>query len=220
MTIRLVLADDHAVVRRGLQALIELEADMDIVGMGSNGLEAIQQVQAHQPDVVLLDVQMPRKNGIEAIPEIKAVAPETRILMLTSFGDDDSVFAAIKAGAMGYLLKDSSPAELLQAIRNVYNGRSSLDPAIALKVIQEINKPAAKQQPRTIDPLTPREVEILRLVARGLTNMDIANQLVVSERTIRTHISNILGKLHLANRTQAALYALRQGLTTLDESGE
>ena len=220
MTIRLVLADDHAVVRRGLQALLELEPDMDIVGIGSNGNEAVQQVQAHQPDVVLLDVQMPHKNGIEAIPEIKAAAPAARILMLTSFSDDDTVFAAIKAGAVGYLLKDSSPAELLQAIRNVYNGRSSLDPAIALKVIQEINKPAAKQQPRTIDPLTPREVEILRLVARGLTNMDIANQLVVSERTIRTHISNILGKLHLANRTQAALYALRQGLTTLDESGE
>ena len=202
--IRIVLADDHDVVRRGLQALIGIEPDMDIVGIGGNGLEAVQKVRETDPDVVLLDVQMPHKNGIEAIADIKQFNPAIRILMLTSFGDDDMVFAAIKAGALGYLLKDSSPEELLQAIRNVFRGRSSLHPDIALKVIQELNKPVPAAHPLTEEPLTEREVEVLQLVARGFSNNDIAEELVVSERTVRTHISNILGKLHLANRTQAA----------------
>lgn len=210
------LADDHAVVRRGLEALIETQADMVVVGTAVDGVEAVQQVDQLQPDVILLDIQMPRKNGVEAIGEIKAAHPDARILVLTSFSDDDTVFAAIKAGAVGYLLKDSSPQELMQAIRNVHDGRSSLHPDIALKVIQELNRPPA-HLPLTKEPLTEREVEVLKLVARGMTNQDIADLLVVSERTVRTHISNILGKLHLANRTQAALYALRQGLATLDE---
>ncbi len=215
--IRIVLADDHDVVRRGLQALIGIEPDMDIVAIGGNGLEAVQKVRETNPDVVLLDVQMPHKNGIEAIADIKQFNPAIRILMLTSFGDDDMVFAAIKAGALGYLLKDSSPEELLQAIRNVYRGRSSLHPDIALKVIQELNKPVPATHPLTEEPLTEREVEVLQLVARGFSNNDIAEKLVVSERTVRTHISNILGKLHLANRTQAALYALREGIASLDD---
>jgi NarL family two-component system response regulator LiaR len=214
--IRVFLADDHAVVRRGLEALLETQADMVVVGTAVDGVEAVQQVDQLQPDVILLDIQMPRKNGVEAIGEIKAAHPDARILVLTSFSDDDTVFAAIKAGAMGYLLKDSSPQELMQAIRNVYDGRSSLHPDIALKVIQELNRPPA-YLPLTEEPLTEREVEVLKLVARGMTNQEIADLLVVSERTVRTHISNILGKLHLANRTQAALYALRQGLATLDE---
>ncbi len=213
--IRVFLADDHAVVRRGLEALIETQADMVVVGTAVDGEEAVQQVDRLSPDVILLDIQMPRKNGVTAIGEIKTAHPDARILVLTSFGDDDTVFAAIKAGAMGYLLKDSSPQELMQAIRHVYNGRASLHPDIALKVIQELNKPPA-DLPLTDDPLTEREVEVLKLVARGLTNQEIADQLVVSERTVRTHLSNILGKLHLANRTQAALYALRQGLARLE----
>lgn len=213
--IRVFLADDHAVVRRGLEALIETQADMVVVGTAVDGEEAVQQVDRLSPDVILLDIQMPCKNGVTAIGEIKTAHPDARILVLTSFGDDDTVFAAIKAGAMGYLLKDSSPQELMQAIRHVYNGRASLHPDIALKVIQELNKPPA-DLPLTDDPLTEREVEVLKLVARGLTNQEIADQLVVSERTVRTHLSNILGKLHLANRTQAALYALRQGLARLE----
>lgn len=213
--IRVFLADDHAVVRRGLEALIETQADMVVVGTAVDGEEAVQQVDRLSPDVILLDIQMPRKNGVAAIGEIKTAHPDARILVLTSFGDDDTVFAAIKAGAMGYLLKDSSPQELMQAIRHVYNGRASLHPDIALKVIQELNKPPA-DLPLTDDPLTEREVEVLKLVARGLSNQEIADQLVVSERTVRTHLSNILGKLHLANRTQAALYALRQGLARLE----
>lgn len=213
--IRVFLADDHAVVRRGLEALIETQVDMVVVGTAVDGEEAVQQVDRLLPDVILLDIQMPRKNGVTAIGDIKTTHPDARILVLTSFGDDDTVFAAIKAGAMGYLLKDSSPQELMQAIRHVYNGRASLHPDIALRVIQELNKPPT-HLPLTDDPLTEREVEVLKLVARGLSNQEIADQLVVSERTVRTHLSNILGKLHLANRTQAALYALRQGLAHLE----
>jgi NarL family two-component system response regulator LiaR len=158
---------------------------------------------------------MPRKSGIEAIVDIKEHDPSARILVLTSFSDDDKVFAAIKAGALGYILKDTSPHELLVAIRNVHAGTSSLDPEIALKVIHELSRPS--KFPPTEEPLTEREMEILQLVARGLSNQQIAEELVISERTARTHISNILAKLHLANRTQAALYALRQGIAQLDE---
>ena len=214
--IRIFLADDHAVVREGLVALIETEEDMEVVGTGENGEEAVRRVLHFQPDVTLLDLHMPRKSGLEAITEIKAAMPEARILVLTSFGDDEHVFTAIKGGAQGYLLKDTPPHELIRAIRNVYEGKSALHPDIALKVIRELNKP--DDSPLTEDPLTEREVEVLKQVARGLSNDEIAQLLVVSERTVRTHVSNILGKLHLANRTQAALYALREGISTLDET--
>lgn len=214
--IRIYLADDHELVRRGLLALLSTEPDLEVVGVGADGAEAVSQAAALEPDVILMDLQMPRKSGIEAIGEIKEANPHARILVLTSFGDDDLVFAAIQAGALGYLLKDSSPQELVQAIKNVHDGHPFLDPEIALKMIHEINRPLANRTP-TEEPLTPRETEILKLVARGLSNNDIAGELVVSERTVRTHLSNILSKLHLANRTQAALYALRQGIATLDE---
>ncbi|KAA3659423.1 MAG: DNA-binding response regulator [Chloroflexi bacterium] len=214
--IRVFLADDHAVVRKGLETLIGTHKDMEVVGTAVDGLEAVERVNQLHPDVILMDIQMPRKNGVQAITEIKAANHDARILVLTSYSEDETVFAAIKAGALGYLLKDSSPHELIQAIRNVHEGRSSLHPDIALKVIQELNKPVSKLPP-TEEPLTEREVEVLQQVARGLSNQDIAEKLVVSERTVRTHISNILGKLHLANRTQAALYALRQGLANLDD---
>lgn len=214
--IRVFLADDHAVVREGLVALIETEADMEVVGTGENGEEAVRRVLQIRPDVTLLDLHMPRKTGLEAITEIKEALPDARILVLTSFGDDEHVFSAIKNGALGYLLKDTPPHELIRAIRNVYEGKSALHPDIALKVIRELNKPA--DLPPTEDPLTEREVEVLKHVARGLSNDEIADTLVVSERTVRTHVSNILGKLHLANRTQAALYALREGISTLDSN--
>lgn len=214
--ISIFLADDHTVVRKGLEALISTQDDLELVGAAADGAEAVEGVARLNPDVILLDIQMPRKSGIEAIAEIKAANPGARILVLTSFSEDETVFAAIKAGALGYLLKDASSGDLLGAIRNVYHGRSSLHPDIALKVIQELNRPQPDLPP-TEEPLTLREVEVLKLVARGMTNQEIADKLVVSERTVRTHISNILGKLHLANRTQAALYALRQGLANLDE---
>ncbi len=217
--IRIVIADDHAIVREGLRALLDTEPGMELIGEAADGEQAALLARSLHPDVILLDMVMPRKNGLEAIAEITEHEPSARILVLTSFAEDDQVFPAIKAGALGYLLKDSAPRELLQAIRDVYRGEAALHPAIARKVIQELNQPSPL--PPTSDPLTEREVEVLRLVAKGLSNDDIASQLVVSERTVRTHVSNILGKLHLANRTQAALYALREGIASLDsESGQ
>jgi NarL family two-component system response regulator LiaR len=209
--IRLLVADDHTLVRAGLCALIGTEPGMEVVGEAADGVEVVLKARSLRPDIILLDLVMPRQGGIEAIAEIKAEDPEARILVLTSFADDDKVFPAIKAGALGYLLKDSSPQQLLQAIRDVHRGESALDPAIARKLIRELNQPP--DLPRTEDPLTAREAEVLRLVAQGLSNQEIAERMVVSERTVRTHVSNILDKLHLANRTQAALYAVREGLT-------
>lgn len=211
-------ADDHALVRGGVRGLLLTEADIELVGEAKNGVEAVEKVLDLQPDVILLDLHMPEKGGVEAIEEIKQALPEARILVLTSYTSDEDVFPAIKAGALGYLLKDSSPQELLKAIQDVYNGQLSLDPAVAQKVMQELRQPA--RQPLTEEPLTQREVEILKLVAEGLTNQEIADRLVVSERTVRAHVSNILAKLHLANRTQAALYALREGIASLDDPGQ
>ncbi len=212
--IRILIADDHSIVRRGLRALIDTEPDMETVGEASDGIEAVEQARQMKPDVILLDMMMPRKNGLEAIVDIKKENADARILVLTSFAEDDKVFPAIKAGALGYLLKDSSPLELLQAIRNVYAGASSLHPSIARMLIAEISQPS--DLPPTEDPLTDREVEVLKLLAQGMSNEEIAESLVISDRTVGKHVSNLLDKLHLANRTQAALYALREGLASLD----
>jgi NarL family two-component system response regulator LiaR len=215
-SIRILIADDHAVVREGLRGLITSEPGMEVVGEAADGIEATLKVHALQPDVILMDLVMPRKDGLEAIADIKKDYPEARILVLTSFAEDDKVFPAIKRGALGYLLKDSSPDDLLQAVRDVYHGESSLHPTIARKLIHEISQPT--ELPPAPEPLTEREVEVLRLVAQGLSNDEIGERLFIAERTVRTHVSNILGKLHLANRTQAALYALREGLASLDDA--
>lgn len=212
--IRVLIADDHTLVRRGLIALLGEHAEFEVVGEAQDGREAVAQADALQPDVILMDVVMPGMDGIEAIQEIITRRPGARILVLTSFAGDDQVFPAIKAGALGYLLKDSSPQELFEAICSTHRGESSLHPAIASKLIQEIKRPAPL--PPTPDPLTERELTVLKLVALGLSNQDIAGRLDISERTAGTHVSNILSKLHLANRTQAALYALREGLTGID----
>jgi NarL family two-component system response regulator LiaR len=214
-SIRVLVVDDHAVVREGLRALIETEPGMELAGEASDGVEAVDQARALQPDVVLLDLVMPRKGGIEAIGDIMQQDPNARILVLTSFAEDDKVFPAIKAGALGYLLKDASPAELLQAIRDVQSGEPTMHPTIARKLMRELRRPA--DLPPTDEPLTEREVEVLQSLARGLSNREIADELIVSERTVRTHVSNILAKLHLANRTQAALYALREGFASLED---
>ena len=212
--IRVLIADDHAVVREGLRTLIMAKPGMELVGEAADGVEAVLKARSLQPDVILMDMVMPTKNGLEAIMDIKRENPKARILVLTSFDDDENVFAAIKAGALGYLLKDSSPQQLLQAIRDVNDGQAALHPAIALKMIRELNQPS--DLPLAEEPLTDREMETLRLVAQGLTNQEIADRLVISERTVGKYVSQILEKLHLANRTQAALYALRRGLAKLE----
>lgn len=212
--VRILIADDHAIVREGLRALLATEPDLELVAEACDGMEAVELARSFQPDVILLDMMMPRKDGLGAITEIIGENPNARILVLTSFAEDEKVFPAIKAGALGYLLKDSSPQELLLAIQNVYRGEASLHPTIARKLMRELKQPASL--PPTTDPLTEREVEVLRLVAQGLSNDDIAERLVVSERTVRTHVSHILDKLHLANRTQMALYAVREGIAKLD----
>jgi two-component system, NarL family, response regulator LiaR len=210
--IQVLIADDHAVVREGLRSLISTEPGISLVGEAANGEEAVAMWRSLRPDVTLLDLMMPRKDGITAIREIREIDPQARILVLTSFFEDEQVFPAIKSGALGYLLKDSSPHDLLQAIREVYNGEASLDPVIARKLIQELNRPS--DLPPTTDPLSERELDVLRLIAEGLSNQEIADRLVISERTARNHVGNILSKLHLANRTQAALFAFRKGIYT------
>jgi two-component system, NarL family, response regulator LiaR len=214
--IRILIADDHAIVREGLRALINTEPGMEVVGEAADGFELVQKAQSIEADVYLVDLIMPRKDGICAIGEIVNLFPGARILVLTSFAEDEKVFPAIKAGALGYLLKDSSPKELLQAIRDVYRGESSLHPTIARKLIGELRRPP--ELPLAEEPLTGREAQILSLVAQGLSNQEIADQLFISERTVRTHVSHILDKLHLANRTQATLYALQEGLADLNSS--
>jgi two-component system, NarL family, response regulator LiaR len=215
-TIRILLTDDHVVVRRGTQALLSTEPEIQVVGEAKNGEEAVAKAEELRPDVILMDLEMPVMDGIEAIRRITASQKDARILVLTSFATDDKVFPAIKAGALGYLLKDSSPDELVRAIRQVYRGESSLHPTIARKLLQEMSRPS--QKPPTDDPLTEREFEVLKLVAQGNSNQDIADELIISEATVRTHVSNILSKLHLASRTQAALYALKEGLASLDDA--
>ena len=212
--IRILIADDHPLVREGLRGLIGAEPDMELVGEAANGAEAIEKAAGLEPDVILLDLLMPVKSGLEAIIEIKQYNPDSRILVVTSFAEDEQIFPALKAGALGYLLKDASPRELLQAIRNVRQGESSLHPSIARRLVRQLNEPSVSSGEETL--LTEREVEVLKLVAQGLSNQGIADTLVVSERTVGKHVGNILEKLHLANRTQAALYALREGLTSLD----
>jgi two-component system, NarL family, response regulator LiaR len=212
------MVDDHAIIRKGMLAVLELVPDIKIVGEASNGLEAVMLAEKLSPDVILMDLVMPELDGIEATRRIKAIQPGARILVLTTFAGEDMVFPAIKAGALGYQLKDSSPEALIEAIRQVHHGEPSLHPIIARKVLQELLTPSEKTP--TSDPLTQREVEVLRLIAQGCENKEIAEKLVISEATARTHVSNILGKLHLASRTQAALYALREGLASLGNAGD
>jgi NarL family two-component system response regulator LiaR len=213
--IRVLVVDDHVVVRRGIRALLATVDEVKVVGEAQDGQEALDRTEALRPDVILLDLLMPRMDGIEVTRRLIAEDPDARILVLTSFAADDKVFPAIKAGALGYLLKDTGPEELVRAIGQVYRGESSLSPAIARKVLQELSRPPS--QPLTAEPLTEREVEVLQVLATGKSNQEIAAELMISEATVRTHVSNILGKLHLASRTQAALYALREGLASLDD---
>ena len=215
-TIRVMIVDDHAIVRKGIRALLATERDIEVLGEASDGAEAIAQARALRPDVILMDLVMPKVDGIEATRQITASQPGTRVLVLTSFAADDKVFPAIKAGALGYLLKDTGPNDLVQAIHQVHQGQPTLEPSIARKVLNELSHPP--QEPLTPDPLTERELDVLRQVGQGKSNKEIAEQLVIAEMTVRAHVSNVLGKLHLASRTQAALYALKKGIASLDDS--
>ena len=213
--IRVLIVDDHAIVRKGIRALLSEAVGFEVVGEAEDGQAAVVRARETNPDVILMDLLMPGMDGIEATRLITGHLPEARIFGLTSFAADNKVFPAIKAGALGYLLKDSGPLELVQAIRQVHRGQPSLESSIASKVLFELAHPSKGQL--TTDPLTGREMEVLRLVAQGRSNREIAEKLVITDLTVSTHVSNILGKLHLASRTQAALFALREGLASLDD---
>ena len=209
--IRILVVEDQTVVRDGIVAILSCQPDLDIVGEAENGIRAVELARKHRPEVVILDLVMPLQDGLTTIPQLKLIDPDIRILVLTSFSESDRVYQAIKAGAMGYLLKDTTRTQLLQSIRDVACGQASIHPSIAMKVIHEFDQ---ESDADGMEPLTQRESETLRLIARGLSNQEIANALVVNERTIAKYVSNILNKLHVSNRTQAALYAIREGLTT------
>lgn len=211
--IRVLIADDHAVVRQGLRAFLEVQDDIEVVGEASDGAEAVRLARSLSVDVVLMDVVMPRVDGIEAIRQIQASGPGPRVIVLTSFADEQKVFAAVRAGASGYLLKDVRPQELAEGIRTVMRGDALLSPPVAAKLMQEFAQDA---RPAAAQTLTEREMEVLRLIARGRSNKEIALDLGVAEKTVKTHVSNILGKLQLADRTQAALYAVREKLVEVE----
>ncbi len=204
--IRVVLADDHAVVRQGLRTFLDLQDDIEVIAEASDGAEAVDAAERLDPDVVLLDLVMPGLDGLGALKELRS--GRARIIVLTSFGDDDKLFAALRGGAAGYLLKDVQPADLVRAIRSAYAGESPLSPAIATRVVEEVAQGTVSAH----DDLTPRELDVLTLIARGRSNKVIARELGVAEKTVKTHVSHILAKLGVADRTQAALYAVRQGL--------
>jgi two-component system, NarL family, response regulator LiaR len=213
-TIRVLIVDDHAIVRKGVKALLAEVEHIDVIGEASNGKEAVDQAEKLKPDVILMDLEMPVMDGVEAISQINSRQEKARIVALTSFATDDKVFPAIKNGALGYILKDSEPNKLIEAIQQVHKGEPSLDPSIARKVLNELSHPI--KQPVSPDPLTERELEVLSLVAKGLSNQEIADRLSIAEVTVRTHVSHILSKLHLANRVQATLYALREDMASLE----
>lgn len=210
--IRVLVADDHAVVRQGLRTFLDLQGEVEVVGEAADGEQAVAEAERLRPDVVLMDLVMPRLDGIGAIRRIRELAPDTRVLVLTSFLDDDKLMPAVRAGAAGYLLKDVQPQELLAAIRTVHGGEALLSPAVTTRLMEGL---AQQGEGQTLPPgegLTPREREVLVLVARGYANKRIALELGVAEKTVKTHVSNILAKLGLSDRTQAALFAVREGL--------
>lgn len=207
---RVMLVDDHAVVRQGLRTFLDLQEGIEVVGEAPDGVEALGLVQDLDPDVILMDLMMPRMDGIETVRRMKAARPHTQIIVLTSFGDDQKVFAAIRAGATGFLLKDVSPQDLAAAIHAARRGEASLAPGIATKLLQEIAM--GGNPPNEDHALTEREHAVLALIAQGRSNKQISEELTISEKTVKTHVSNILTKLQLEDRTQAAIYALKEGL--------
>jgi len=208
--ISVLIVDDHAVVRQGVRAFLETHPDIIVVGEAASGTEAIRLVQEHIPDVAIVDLLLPEMDGIETTRQIRRISPHTQVVVLTSYDEDRYIFPALRAGALSYILKEVSPAELVEAIRRAARGEAVLHPRVARRVIQEIRGEEAGLNP--FAELTERELEVLRLIAEGLSNAEIAERLVISQKTVKDHVSNILSKLHLADRTQAAVYAWREGL--------
>ncbi len=211
--IRVVLVDDHVVVRFGLRAFLNTQSDIEIVGEASSGEEGVEVVSRELPDVVLMDLLMPGIDGVEATRRIKIQSPNTQVIVLTSYSEDERIFPAIKAGALSYLLKDVGAEVLAGAIRAARRGEATLHPMVATRLMSELS--GARQSP--LDELTEREKDVLACIARGMSNAEIAEHLIIGERTVKTHVSNILSKLHLQDRTQAAIVALKERLIPLDE---
>ena len=215
--IRLLIVDDHKVVRQGLRFLLQHEADIEIVGEAADGEQAVALVRQHVPAVVLLDLLMPKMDGLAALRAIKEISPSTQVIILTSHQGDDELFDAIKAGALSYVLKTAGVDVVVESVRAAARGESLLDPSVAAKVLEEMRRARGRDG---IDPLSRREVEVLSELARGRSNKEIARELSIGEETVKTHVSNILSKLHLADRTQAAIYGLQKRLVRLDDALE
>ncbi len=210
--IRVLLADDHTVLRQGIAQALELQGDMTVVAHASNGVEAVRLVEQHRPDVALLDINMPELDGVQVTRQITAKWPKTGVIILTMYRRDDYIFEAIKAGANGYLLKEVELSELVRAVRAVAQGEAVIDAAIAGRVMAELRTEAAPAKPSSEEDLAERDIDILRLLAQGQSNQEIADQLFISEKTVRNRLSLIFRRFHLKNRTEAALYAMRHGL--------
>lgn len=211
--IRVLIADDHLVVRQGLRGFLEIYPDIQVVAGAENGIQAVALAREHVPDVILMDLQMPEMGGVEAIEKIMVFSPTTHIIVLTSYTEDEYLFSSMRAGARGYLLKDVEPEDLVYAIRAAVRGQATLHPSVAARLVLGVDHP----DDNSLADLTERELDVLRLVARGQSNKEIAEALVIAEGTVKSHVSNILSKLHLAHRTQAALYALKRRLVPIDD---
>jgi len=218
--IRVVIADDHAVVRQGTRSLLEREKDLEVVGEAGDGEEAVKVIDQLKPDVAIIDIAMPKLNGVEVTRQIKPRHPSTAVLILTAYDDDEYVFALLEAGAAGYLLKDVDSREVVKAVRAVYAGESVLHPVIARKVISRFGPPATKVGEEKAAELSEREIQVLKLAARGMSNNDIAKELFISNRTVQGHLSSIFNKLSVGSRTEAVFQAVRRGWLSFDELPE
>jgi NarL family two-component system response regulator LiaR len=210
-----LLVDDHALVRQGVRAFLETQSDIAVIAEAESGEEAVRLATEHAPDVALVDLIMPGMDGVEATRRLKARSPSTNVVVLTSYHDDEHVFPAIQAGALSYILKEVGPNELAEAVRKAAVGEAVLHPRVAARVVRELHG-ARRNEPNVFHDLSDRELEVLKLIAEGLSNAEISGRLFISEKTTKNHVSNILGKLHLADRTQAAVYAWRQGVVRRD----
>ncbi len=209
---RIIICDDQAIVRDGLELLLKLEKDMDVIGLAQDGAQAVELAAQKSPDLVLMDLKMPGMNGVEATRRIRAQNPKTRVLVLTTFDDDEWVFDAIRAGASGYLLKDTPREKVIESLRGTMTGKTYVDPLVAGKLMEQVASKQEQPSKLVTEKLTGREVDVLRLIARGLSNAEIAEKLLLSEGTIRNHVSAIFTKLDVSDRTQAAILAIRHGL--------